>query len=69
MTGYEKIQKTIKKYRKKKNSNPNKFVIQEAECEDDEESGEEAGSSNDDKDSFIVEDHESDPEESDESDM
>lgn len=66
MTGYEKIKNTIKKFRKKKN----KFVIQEAECEDDEESGEEAGSGSDEPgDDFVVSDHESVPEDSDEGDM
>jgi hypothetical protein len=57
LTGYERIQKTIKKFRKK-----NKFVIGEAECEDDEEADEEdeeAGSGDD--LSFIVsDDHDSD---------
>ena len=66
MTGYEKIKNTIKKFRKKKN---NPFVIQEAECEDDEESGEESGEEAGSDEPWIVSDHESVPEDSDEGDM
>ena len=71
MTGYERIKKTIDKYRnKKEKKKKNKFVIQEAECEDDEEAGEEAGSDSDEsEDSFIVRDHDSVPDDSDEGDI
>lgn len=55
LTGYERIQKTIQKFRKK-----NKFIIGEAECEDGEEADEDDEEAGDSDDSFVVPDHDSD---------